>query len=131
MDWPLSCAKLTSPIILPSGNTIQEEFFDKFLVHNNVDPYNKNLRIKQKIKNRFVANVMEIVEEIEKSVENEEYRASCELNGNGIHSTKDVSMQADLFKRLPEDILEIQQLNDSISKLMIKNQNDLLKNRKS
>ena len=59
-DCPLSFDRLKNPIILPSGLTIDESYFDRLI--DSKDPYNKQLIVKQKIHNRFAIQVKEIVE---------------------------------------------------------------------
>ena len=63
---PLSLDCLSNPVILPSGVTINEEFFDKLI--NKKDPYNNNLIVNYKIHNRFAAEVKEIIEGCEKQL---------------------------------------------------------------
>ena len=67
---PISLDCLSNPVILPSGITINEEFFDKLI--NKKDPYNNNLIVNCKIHNRFAAEVKEIVEASEKQLINEQ-----------------------------------------------------------
>lgn len=115
-ECPISCSNLTSPIILPSGITIQDSFFDELVKHNTVDPYNKNLRIRQRIVNRFAERVKEVIEGIEKEVikDGDKIQNISELQKQ---STADSSFQAELFTRSDEDIETIKQLEHKISYL--------------
>ena len=56
---PLSLDQIVIPVILPSGITITEGFFD--VLKNRNDPYDKNMKITGKIFNRFARDVMDIV----------------------------------------------------------------------
>ena len=59
----MSLDRLKNPIILPSGYTINEDFFDKLV--DSKDPFNKDFVVKHKIHNRFVNEVKEIVKDSE------------------------------------------------------------------
>ena len=61
-------------MILPSGITISESSFDH--LESDRDPYNKNIKIKQKIYNRFAKEVVEITNKSEKALVSEELKAS-------------------------------------------------------
>ena len=60
-DWPLTLVEMTKPHILPSGITINEDTLDELIRRGSFDPFNKNFRVQQKIVNRFVSDVQEIV----------------------------------------------------------------------
>ena len=66
LECPLSFDYLKNPIILPSGLTIDESYFDRLI--DSKDPYNKQLIVKQKIHNRFAIQVKEIVETSEEQM---------------------------------------------------------------
>ena len=121
-ECPLSLSQLTAPVILPSGTTIQDSFFDELIKNNNIDPYNKNLRIRQRIVNRFAKNVMEIINEIEKEVVDEglkiEQAYISQIQNN---NTADASFQAELFTRSEDDIALIEKLKIEISDLKLSN----------
>ena len=121
-ECPLSLSQLTAPVILPSGITIQDSFFDELVKNNNIDPYNKNLRIRQRIVNRFAKNVMEIINEIEKEVVDEglkiEQAYISQIQNNNI---ADASFQAELFSRSEDDIALIEKLKIEISDLKLSN----------
>ncbi|CAI2369860.1 unnamed protein product [Moneuplotes crassus] len=64
LDCPLSYEKLTEPVILPSGITINQNFCEKLITTNCYDPYNSTLKINSIIINRFTKSVKEIYEDI-------------------------------------------------------------------
>ena len=65
-ECPLSFDRLKNPIILPSGFTIDESYFDRLI--DCKDPYNKEFIVKYKICNRFARQVKEIVEASEEQM---------------------------------------------------------------
>ena len=70
LEWPLSLDKLANPTILPSGITITESYFNRLI--NQKDPYNKKLKVSQKICNRIAKDLQEIINESENVVFKEE-----------------------------------------------------------
>ena len=62
LECPISMEKIRTPLILPSGNTVDEESFNK-LVNKN-DPFNKNFKVKEKTINRFAKQVIEIIDSV-------------------------------------------------------------------
>ena len=107
--WPLSMVEMDKPWILPSGISIHEEYWDKLENSQSRDPYNKNLKVKQKIINRFAIEVKEIIQQSEKSLENEfELRESAERGKlNSWLNTKSVEIQTYFLIKLEDDIDQI------------------------
>ena len=104
---PLSLDCLSNPVILPSGVTINEEFFDKLI--NKKDPYNNKLDVNYKIHNRFAAEVKEIVEACEKQLINEQLNdkePSIDTQECSNCTQTDFSIEAE-----EEKIADIEQLN--------------------
>ena len=64
---PQSSVKIGTPIILPSGFTVDQLVADKLIEKKRKDPFDSNLKIKSKTVNRFAVRVKEIISEFEKS----------------------------------------------------------------
>ena len=64
---PQSSVKIGTPIILPSGFTVDQLVADKLIEKKRKDPFDSNLKIKSKTVNRFAIRVKEIISEFEKS----------------------------------------------------------------
>ena len=105
-EWPLSMTDLTKPCILPSGNTIQEDYFDELIKRKSLDPFNKNLRVQQKIVNRFATEVRDAINKSEIAVgkEVEKRRAAERAKLQAQQNSKSVEIQADLLIRSEDDI---------------------------
>ena len=104
-ECPLSLDCLKNPIILPSGFTIDESYFDRLI--NSKDPYNNKFIVKQKIHNRFAIQVKEIVETSEEQTlkqqqSYEEFKAQLDIDRQ--ECSKDT--QTDFVSK-SEDIIEI------------------------
>ena len=97
-ECPLSLVELTSPIILPSGVTIQEDCLSLLLKRGNTDPYDKDLKVNDKIVNKFALNVREVIEDSQKKVSAEQDKKVDEL------SLTNVETQTDLEVRSENDI---------------------------
>ena len=109
-ECPLSLDQLDNPTILPSGFTIEEDYFDKLM--NCKDPYNKNLIVKYKIFNRFAKDVKEIINNSEDLVVKEELKIQEEINEVEAQRklmTKDI--QTDFLLRSEDDIHKIEELS--------------------
>ena len=59
LECPISFTFLESPVIIPSGNTIDESAFNRLI--KKADPFNRKLKISDKIVNRFAVDVKEIL----------------------------------------------------------------------
>ena len=105
-EWPLSMTDLTKPCILPSGNTIQEDCLEELINRRSLDPFNKNLRVQQKIVNRFATEVRDAISKSERTVSNEvdKRRAAEEAKLQAQQNSKSVEIQADLLIRSEDDI---------------------------
>ena len=66
LECPLSLDCIKTPIILLSGFTIEEEYFDRLI--DSKDPYNNEFIVKHKIHNRFARQFKEIVEASEDKI---------------------------------------------------------------
>ena len=64
---PQSSVKIGTPIILPSGFTVDQLVADKLIEKKRKDPFDSNLKVKSKTVNRFAVRVKEIISEFEKS----------------------------------------------------------------
>ena len=108
-DCPLSMVDLTKPCILPSGNTIQEDYLDELIKRKSLDPFNKNLRVQQKIVNRFATEVRDAINKSEIAVgkEVEKRRAAERAKLQAQQNSKSVEIQADLLIRSEDDITQI------------------------
>ena len=62
---PKSNQKLNSPMIFPSGITVSQSVVEKYIAKKKKDPYDSNLKVKDKISNDFAACVMKIIEKYE------------------------------------------------------------------
>ena len=102
-DWPLTMAEMTKPCILPSGITIQEDCWDELIKRKCKDPYNKDLKIKQKIVNRFAIEVREIIDKSEKFVANEV--AKCQFYEE--RNSKEIEIQTDMLNKSNDDSSKI------------------------
>ena len=112
-ECPLSLDCIKTPIILLSGFTIEEEFFDRLV--DSKDPYNKEFIVKHKIHNRFVRQVKEIVEASEDQIlkqqhSYQEIKAQFEIDKQ--ECSKDT--QTDFDFRFEEVISFIKQFNNFI-----------------
>ena len=98
-ECPLSMADLTSPMILPSGRTIQEDNLDELIRRNSLDPFNKNLRVQHKIVNRFVFDVKDVIDNSQKKVKEEamKRRAAEEAKIRAQQNSKSVGIQANIL----------------------------------
>jgi hypothetical protein len=54
---PLSLDKLRTPVILPSGHTIEKQFLLRLIDDEKPDPYDKTKAVKDIIVNRFAVNI--------------------------------------------------------------------------
>ena len=112
-ECPLSLDRLKNPIILPSGFTIEEEYFDRLV--DSKDPYNKEFIVKHKTQNRFARQVKEIVEVSEDQMlkqqqSYQEIKAQLEIDRENCCK----SAQTDFVIRAEEDIITIKQLSKFI-----------------
>ena len=57
--------KISCPVLLPSGITIDEAAMDDLIKRNEKDPFNKNLTLSTKTKNLFAAKVIDALAESE------------------------------------------------------------------
>ena len=68
---PLSGEQLKIPVLLPSGVTIDQSFYDKLVDGNWRDPFNPSLCISERRVNRLALNLIEVVEKLQNSTSNE------------------------------------------------------------
>ena len=61
--------KISSPVILPSGVTIDEPAIDDLIKRKEMDPFDRNHTISSKTKNIFAVKVIEILKESEINLE--------------------------------------------------------------
>ena len=121
-EWPLSLDYLEKPTILPSGFTINENFFDGLI--NNKDPYNKNLNVQHKITNRFANEVREIIRKSENSVIEEEKKIQEEIKEvESLHLSK--GTQTDSQHIFDKNSKQIEDTNQIIQDLIDENQKNL------
>ena len=109
----MSLDRLKNPIILPSGFTIDESYFDRLI--DCKDPYNKEFIVKYKICNRFARQVKEIIEASEEQMlkqqqSYEELKAQLDIERQ--ECSKDT--QTDFVVRSEEDIRTINQLRSVV-----------------
>ena len=118
-------AELTTPTILPSGNTIQENYFDDLIRRRSLDPFNKNLRVQLKIVNRFVLNVKEVLDNSQQKVaiEVDKRREAEQAKIRAQQNSKSVEIQADILIRSEDDIALIDSLKKKKSRLRTKKKN--------
>ena len=64
---PLSGEWFTNPVVLPSGVTVEESTYDNLAKENRRDPFNPSLYLSDKIKNRLIINLIEVVKKQEHS----------------------------------------------------------------
>ena len=64
---PISQETISSPVLLPSGVTVQEYVFDK--LKGSKDPFNRNIIVNDKIVNRFAKNVFEMLTNVSKMIQ--------------------------------------------------------------
>lgn len=64
---PISFQRIRTPVMLPSGKTIDESTFDKLAGAKKCDPFTRNPLKNRKLVNRFAMNLIEIVERSKKS----------------------------------------------------------------
>ena len=112
-ECPLSLDCIKTPIILLSGFTIEEEYFDRLV--DSKDPYNKEFIVKHKIHNRFARQVKEIVEASEDQMlkqqqSYQEIKAQLEIDRQ--ECSKDT--QTDFDFRFEDDIAFIKQFSNFV-----------------
>lgn len=64
---PISLERLRNPVMLPSGETIDESTLDRFSENDNCDPYTRQSLLDCKVVNKLAAMLVEIVEKNKKS----------------------------------------------------------------
>ena len=98
---------------MPSGNTIDEDYFNKLI--DSKDPYNEDLVVKHKVHNRFANEVKEIVEASEKQMlelqQNYE-ELKVQLDTDRQERSKDT--QTDFVVRAEDDVSVIERLSSLI-----------------
>ena len=121
-ECPLSMAELTSPMILLSGNTIQEDYCDELIKRNSLDPFNKNLRVQHKIVNRFVLDVKEVLDKSQQKVATEvdKRREAEQAKIRAQQNSKSVEIQADILVRSEDDIALIDHLKKKLNSNLYK-----------
>ena len=68
---PLSGEQLKIPVLLPSGVTIDQSFYDKLVDGNWRDPFNPSLCISDRRVNRLALDLIEVVKKLQNSTSNE------------------------------------------------------------
>ena len=68
---PLSGEQLRNPVVLPSGVTVEQKFYDNLVDENTRDPFNPSLNISESRVNRLALDLIFVVEKIENSSFNE------------------------------------------------------------
>ena len=112
-ECPLSLDRLKNPIILPSGFTINEDYFDKLI--DSKDPYNKEFIVKHKVHNRFANEVKEIVEASEKQMleKKQNYEDfKHQLDTDRQERSKDT--QTDFVVRADDDVAAIERFSSLV-----------------
>ena len=64
IECPLSKSQYKVPMILPSGNTVEESFLEVLIKDMSNDPYDRTKIWKDKIQNLFAKEIMELVNDI-------------------------------------------------------------------
>ena len=118
IECPLSLVDITSPIILPSGNTVQENKFNELVARNCLDPFDETLAVRHKIVNRFMIKVKEEIKKSQNNVikESEKRRAAEEAKIRAQQNSKSVEIQVDIKTRSDDDIKEINNLQNMYTK---------------
>ena len=135
-ECPISLDYLNTPIILPSGFTINEEWFDR--LRDGKDPYNINLSVQHKIINRFAVEVREIINHSEDLVIEEENETKKDIKGissqhlirdiqtdNQNNWDNDISKKLDILGQLIDNLRNDQQIKQElIEKLELQLENN-------
>ena len=105
---PLSMSELTNPVILPSGHTIQEGYFDELKRRRYKDPYDNSKILKDKVHNRFASEVIKIVKSSQELV-------NCKINSEDINELQrvqfaDAEVQTDIQLNKIDDENKIKSL---------------------
>ncbi|CAI2363377.1 unnamed protein product [Moneuplotes crassus] len=128
-ECPLSCDKLRDPVILPSGHTINSDFYEKLIKSKARDPYNKSYRLTHAIVNRLAIQIQEIMDYVKIKKTNLEEQNRCsniglqvDLNANQEENPEN-NTEADFEenKSLMKNFKELEKIDE---KELIQEQSD-------
>ncbi|CAI2361623.1 unnamed protein product [Moneuplotes crassus] len=91
LECPLTRDRIKTPMILPSGNTIDKSFMDYLVPARKPDPFDKTKICDRRIHNLFVSNVIDIMDEVHEYIKNIKSESPEEAvpipNDSGVNSS--------------------------------------------